>query len=142
MQRGFTAVELALCLTIAAVLVPLVYMFGARLEDNAAVAEWQLDVAESARTVAEELRLDARRGLPTGDTVGFLSGACLVRYEVTDSALVRAAGEACGGSRGLAGTVESIAWVAGGVEVVFARVLRPDRAVRQAVYFPVEGASR
>jgi len=137
MQRGFTAVELAICLTIATVLVPLIYVFAANLEDQAAVAEWQLDVAASARTVAEELRLDARSGVPTGDTVGFLSSACLVRYEVEGGALVRDA--TCGGRRGLASTVESIAWTSGGVQIGFARVLRPGRVVRQAIFFPVEG---
>ncbi len=137
MQRGFTAVELAICLTVASVLVPLIYLFAANLEDQAAVAEWQLDVADSARTVAEELRLDARRGVPMGDTVGFLSATCIVRYEVTDTALVRDA--TCGGRRGLASMVESIAWAPGGVEVGFVRVLRPSRMHRQTVFFPVEG---
>lgn len=138
MQRGFTAVELAMVLTIATILVPLVYTFGAKLEDQATHAEWQLDVADSARTVAEELALDARLGAPTPE-VGFDRGACQVRYAVAGAALVRQASADCGGTRGLAATVEAIAWTPGGVDVTFARVLRADRVARTTLFIPVDG---
>lgn len=138
-QRGFTAVELAIVLSVAAVLVPVVYGFVAHTEDQTQLGHWHLDSAVGLRTAAEELGLDARRGEALdGDEVGFQVGGCAVRYRVNDaSSLVRDAPEACGGPRGLATSVESVAWGRGGVELVFARTLRPGRVHRTTAFIPV-----
>ena len=133
-QRGFTAMELAIVVTISAVLVPLVWSFSAGLEDQAALAQWRIDVADSVRTVTEELRLDARLGPPTA-AVGFASPGCTATYAVTEAGLIR---RGCGPDRGLAPWVASIEWAPGGVALRFERRLRPQRVRAVTVFVPVE----
>ena len=140
MRRGFTLIELAVVLSVAAILVPLVWILGTQVVDQVTLGRWQLDAAEGVRTVAEELRVDAREGTPTAEQVGFRVGTCDVRYVVTGaSALVRQATADCGGSRGLSRRVESIAWSPGGVDITFARTIRPRRVHRTTVFIPVAG---
>lgn len=140
-SAAFTAVELAICLSLAAAIVPIVYTFASHVEDQSALGHWRLDAADGVRTLSEELALDARRGTPLeGPDVGFVVDGCEVRYRVTEgSALVRDPGVPCGGPRGLARYVESLTWSTGGVDVVFARRMRAARVHRITVFVPVEG---
>ncbi len=135
--RGFTLFELVIVLTIGALLVPIIWAFGTRVQDETALGRWQLEVANGVRTIAEELGDDARAGEPAGDAVGFLSDGCAVSYRVAEGDLLLR--EGCGEPRGLSRFVESIAWSEGGVDVTFARVLRPRRVHRTTVFIPVEG---
>jgi prepilin-type N-terminal cleavage/methylation domain-containing protein len=134
---GFTLIELMIVLSCAAIMVPAVYRLARHAEDQSELGHWQLDVAEGIRTIAEELAADARRGPPIDEGVGFTFGVCDPRYAVHDAVLVRSSG--CREDRGLSRFVESIAWTHGGVEVVFARRLRPRRVRRTTVFIPVEG---
>ncbi len=139
-ERGFTALELSIVLSIGVVLIPIIHSFGLHTEDQWTLGSWYLDAADGVRTVAEELALDAARGVPSTDGVGFQIGECAVRYVVNDeSKLIRQASEACGGVRGLSAFVESVSWSPGGLDIVFARRLREDRVHRRAVFLPVEG---
>jgi len=140
MRRGFTLFELSICLSVLALLSPVVYALLRGHEDRAAIARWRLECADGARAAAEELRLDARRGraLREGDAVGFAWAGCEVSYAVNaEGALLREASPACGGARALARRVESIAWAPGGVELTFARALRPAITHRDVVFLPV-----
>ncbi|MCP4872969.1 MAG: type II secretion system protein [Proteobacteria bacterium] len=141
MNRGFTLLELAIVLTIGTILVPLLFSFGLYMQEQRVLAEFELDVADAIPTLAEELRTDARAGTPsTADGVGFSRPGCEVRYFVTEeAALVREAAGGCASSRGLSRRAESIAWTPGGVEVVLARVVRPERVERRTLFIPVEG---
>jgi hypothetical protein len=132
--------ELAIVLSVGVILVPLIWTFSASVTDQTTLGRWQLEAAEGVRTIAEELRLDARAGEPTADGVGFQVQGCEVRYRVLEGArLVRHAPADCGGSRGLSRFVESVGWSPGGVDVTFARTLRPHRIHRTTVFIPVEG---
>lgn len=138
MRRGFTLMEMAIVLSVAALTIPVVWNLSAQASDAAALGRWQLEAADGIRTLAEELALDARSGAPTADEVGFTAPDCPVRYRVIEGdLLVREAPESCGGSRGLAAFVESIAWSPGGVDVTFAFRLRPHRVQRTTVFIPV-----
>ena len=138
-RRGFTLIELMIVLACAAVIAPLVYSFSASVLDQFTLARWHMQATMGVRAVSEDLQLDARLGqAAAGDAVAFASKGCDVRYVVTDDAtLVRAAAESCGGTRGLARHVESFLWVDGGIELRFARTLRPDRTRRTTVFLPV-----
>ena len=141
MKRAFTLIEMAICLTILSILVPIVYAALRGHMDHAAIAQWRLECADAARAVAEELRLDARQGAPRrGAEVVAFGGDCGGTYTVNaDGALVREAPAGCGPPRALARRVTSIAWAPGGVEVAFARTLRPSVTHRDAVFIPVLG---
>lgn len=140
MRRSFTMLELAIVLAVAAIVVPIIWTLAAHITDQTTLGRWQLEAADGVRTVAEELGLDARAGEPTGNDVGFRVGDCDVRYQVAEgSLLLREAPEECGGSRGLSRFVESVAWSPGGVDVTFARILRPHRVHRTTVFIPVVG---
>lgn len=136
-RHGFSMVELATVLSISAVLVPIVYRLALGFEDRHALATWHLETATDVRTIAEELRLDARRGDPD-EGVAWVVEGCVARYRVTDErVLLRETEEACGGTRGLARNVEMVRRVPGGVEVGFVRALRPEQAHRTTVLIPV-----
>jgi len=139
--RGFTLLELVIVLSLGVILVPIMYSFGSYMDEQRALATFHLDVADGTRTIAEELRADARTSkVMAGEGIGFLRGHCEIRYVVNeDSVLVRRAADACGGARGLSHRVESIVGSRGGVDVTFARAMRPDRAVRTTIFIPVEG---
>lgn len=140
-RGGFTLAEMTIVLAVTSVLVPTVHAFSLQVGDAAAVSRWHLEAARGLRDLAEDLRLDARAGEPVaGPEVGFRLPGCDVRYRVTaEATLVREAGRACGGSRGVARSIERVRGVEGGVEVVFARPLRPGRVERATAFVPVEG---
>lgn len=102
-RRGFTMVELAIVVTLMAILVPLVFMLFNRGAADFQKANATLEAAEQLRDLSEELRLDARNGAlaPTG--VAFESaGACSpVTYRLVDASVVREAPAGCNGTRAL-----------------------------------------
>lgn len=122
-RRGFTLVELAIVLAIFAFLTPLAYMAGRALLENFERAAFDLQVAESARTVSEELQLDLRTmKLQSGDGV-LLKGAgdCAeASWEVKGAALIRTPKANCGEPRALAKSVSAFRSTAAGMELVFA----------------------
>ncbi len=139
-RRGFTAMELAICLTILIILVPLVYQLATIVEENHAIGLWQLQTAEELRTVAEELRLDQRQGTPEpGEAVAWARQGCTVHYRVDPQrVLLREAPEACGGSRALATHVAGFRRLDEGVEIEFVNRLRPTIEQRERVFIPLE----
>lgn len=139
-SNAFTLVELAIVLSIAVFLVPGIYLFLRTTERVLFETAVQLESAESARSISEELRHDlatmhwADRGqmmlngkAPCGE----------VRYEVRESVAYRRADGACGGGeRAIARHVESLRrtpW--GGVEIVFARHTRTLEPYRVTFLF-------
>jgi len=141
-RQGFTLVELAICLTLLALLIPLVYAFARDMEDRTALGLSSLETADAVRTVSETLRQDARSARwtdPTGLTLRRADG-CEVRYLVKDSVLMRKSGEPCAGPHALARRVTSMERVTGGVEVVFSLPRRPGptEGTQVKVRIPVE----
>lgn len=143
-RRAFTVAELAISISILAIVVPLVFHTATGWEENHALALWHVQTADSLRTVTEELRLDAWGGevLESGEgELRFERGDCIVRYAVDPAGtLVRRAVAPCDGTRALARGVSSLERVPGGVEIVFSRVLRPSRVHRSRVFVPLEGS--
>jgi hypothetical protein len=141
-RRAFTAMELAICLSISAITLPLVYVFLSALDEQHAFGLGYLAMADDVRTVAEELRLDEMRGAPgTGEELTWKNQNCPeeVRYRVNEQGvLLREAPAACGGTRALAGRVQAFTRVPGGVELTFSRSLRPNLTQKAVVFFPLE----
>ncbi len=138
-QRGFTMVELAIVVSIAAILLPLVYSFAWHLESQRALVQWNLEVADATRSLNEELRLDRRAGgLVAGPALRFDRPTCPAEYLLVDQTLVRRADAACAGDRGLARNVGSFERVDGGVELIFVRALRPEQVHRTTIFLPLE----
>ena len=136
-RRAFSLVELVIVLSVLAVVVPLVWRRMSEGEDQRALAFDHLETADEVRTVAEQVGLDGRAGERlVSSPLAFRIEGCEVSYLVEDSVL-RRDGPACGGSRALARGVESLTRVPGGVDVVFALALRPDRVDLQTVFIPV-----
>ena len=139
-RRGFTLVELAICLSITTLLMPLIYRYAIAIEDRSVLGLWHLETADGVRTVAEEIRLDAGRSSTVeGTDLRFRTAACEVQYTLSESqVLVREATAECGGTRALARDVEALTRTAGGVDITFARIMRADRTHRITVFIPVE----
>ncbi len=136
-RRGFTLIELAIVLVIGTLLVPIAWTWFTRQEDQARLTRWELEIAQALPTLSEELREDAWRGVAVGgEEITFRRADCTVQYRVEARALVRVAEASCGGTRALATHVESLRPIAGGVEVVFSRTLRPERAGRRTGFLP------
>jgi len=139
MRRAFTAVELAICLSILAIIVPLVYAGARAVGDTHQLGLWHLQTADEIRTIREELRADARRGLPLPDQpLSWRLGDCTVSYQLDGDVLLRHAPAACGGSRALAVGVEAIEPSDLGVAITFVRILRPTLEQRSTVFIPME----
>lgn len=137
-SRGFTAVELAIVISISAILAPLLFLFARDLESLQRVAQWHLETAAAVQRIDEALRMDARSG-PRADGVLAWAGPCGARYVVTETfALERQAADACGGHQVLATGVRSITPATGGVELSFVLPLRDDLSRKTEVFFPVE----
>ena len=138
-RRGFTLIELAICLTITAVLVPLIYAYARDIDDRSTLGIWHLDTADDVRTVAETLGRDARQHTGAGgDPLSLRIGDCAVQYVVDDAQnLERRTSEPCGGTRVLARGVAALTPTAGGVDLTFARRMRVDRTHRITVFIPV-----
>jgi len=137
MKRGFTLVELSVNLTVAAVILPLIYALARGVEDRVTIGLWHLETADGVQTVAESLRADARTGrLAPGEEPRFLRDGCAVVYRVDEEQVLLR--EGCGTTEGMARFVASVARVEGGVELHFARPLRPGHIERSVVFVPVE----
>ncbi len=135
-RGGFSAVELAICLAVSAVLVPIAYHFAAAQEDQRALGLWELRVAAEVDTISEELAFDGHRGPMQSDDVAFAEPGGVVRYAVQDGVLLRQGGSD-EGARALASDVARLTPVAGGVDVVFVRALHPESMHEERVFIPV-----
>lgn len=137
-RNGFSAVELSISLAISALIIPIIYRYASVQDDATALAIWHIQTSGQVETVAEELRLDARRGAWDSAGLAFTGGPCPASYQLTDDhVLVRVADQACGGRRALASGVSSIIGAETGVEIEFRRQLRPDVAHTTTVFLPV-----
>ena len=127
MTRAFTLIELAIVLTIGALLVPMIYVIQRNLEANEWRALAKLDAAGAARAIGEELRRDTRTH--TFDRGMELSGPCgRIAYVVDgDNVLMRRADVDCGGDRAIANHVGGIHRRGGLVDVTIVHRL-PDGA--------------
>lgn len=133
---GFTAVELAIVISISAILAPLIFLFARDLETLQRIARWHLETAASVQRIDEALRQDARGGARTELTFG---GPCAARYVLTEAfTLERQAAEACGGTQVLATGVRSMELVTGGVALSFVLPLREDLSRKTEVFLPLE----
>jgi prepilin-type N-terminal cleavage/methylation domain-containing protein len=143
-REGFTLIELAVVLTLSAIVTPAAWLAWRNVDAELALARWHVGVADAVRTVYEELALDARGGARVAqDGVAFEGpGGCgRIDYRVTgEAALERAAPDACGGTRTLARGVRALRPVAGGVELELVLALRPDHEVVRVVFLPLAGA--
>jgi len=139
-RRAFTAVELAICLTILIVLIPLVYAGALIVEETHSLGLWHLQSADQLRSVTEELRLDVRRGVPIeGQELAWKLDGCQVSYRVDErGVLSRELAEPCRGARGLATGVTAFERVQDGVELELTRVLRPTRQEHSRFFIPLE----
>ena len=124
-RAGFTLIETSIVLTVTAILVPAIYLWWRAAEKGLQEAVVQLESADAARTVSEELRRDllTLSWKDAGSTVLTGKSPCTeVRYEIAESVLHRHAAAGCGGGdRALARHVESLRRTKWGVEMVFAR---------------------
>lgn len=124
---GFTLIEQAIVLSVTAVVVPSIYLWWRAAEKGLNEAAAQLESADAARTVSEELRRDLLTlSWKDAETVVLTGKApCAeVRYEVADGVLHRRAPASCaGGDRAIARHVQSLRRTTWGVEITFARRL-------------------
>lgn len=110
-RRGFTLVELAIVISVSAVLVPAAYQFVRSLTARADFAHFQLDAASTLRAVSEQLELDRLRVQCSGE----------VKWSVEGEALTRTASPACGGQQVFARGVLALEREAGGARLVLTR---------------------
>lgn len=139
-RRAFTLVELVVVISMALLVVPVVWGMHASWDRQVALGHWQLAVADGLATAAEEVALDARRGprIP-GEVLAFQHGPCTIRYTVEEGVLRREPSPGCGPATGLATGLQDLRAVEGGVELDFVRVLDAGRQRRIAAFLPVEG---
>ncbi|MBL8909664.1 MAG: prepilin-type N-terminal cleavage/methylation domain-containing protein [Archangium sp.] len=121
-SRGFTIIELAIVLSISAVLVPLCFMFVRALTTRSDLATFDLEVASTLRSVHEQLELDRTRP------------ACAVKWTLEAGALTRTASAECGGTLVLARDVKSLERIAGGASVVLVKRLAPEHEVTREIF--------
>lgn len=142
--RGFTVVELSICCTIAAVLIPLLWGFFTALDHEHELALWHLECADTIQTLNEELRLDRVHGEPEpGPELFWKSEECAgeIRYSLTESGtLLRQSSGVCGGDRVLATRVHSFKRVQGGVEITLQRSLQPEKVHENLFFIPLESS--
>lgn len=136
--RGFTLVEMALCISIGTLVVPLVLLTVRSMERQHLRALEQVESAQAMRGVSEELRRDLQsmRMLP-GPAVA-LEGACgRVDYVVSGEAVLqRRAEPACGGTRAVARRVKAIRREAGqALSVDFERPVAPGAPATTSIRF-------
>lgn len=112
MRRGFTLLELAIVLTLLAVVTPALFLLMRSIADDHARAAARLEDADAVRLVSETLRQDLRTGRLAAAPAGLRvegPGACFpVDYRVDGSVLLREAPAACGGAQALARRARSL----------------------------------
>ncbi len=125
-RRGFTLLELAICVSILGILIPATYAFVRTFEDQLYRASAVAESARSARAFSEELRRDLQSmQVQSGDRL-VLQGACgTVEYAVADGVLVRKALAACGGDHPIARQAQALRREARVAVVTFGRPMRP-----------------
>lgn len=126
-RRGFTAIELAIVVSISALLVPLVFLTARSWDVHRAAGLRHVAAAEEVMTVGEVLRADRR--------VKGKGGCGSITYAVTDQhTFVR---RGCGEEAALATHVESAEHVEGGWALVFGFEARPGEVEHTNVFIPV-----
>ncbi len=121
--RGFTLLELAIVMSIVAILIPLLWLSGRTLEAEHRDALADATAAREMRALSEELRRDLRTLRWQGSTGLVLegTGSCAhVEYVLTGEVLERRALESCGGTRVVAAQVQGIERTTRRLEVLFA----------------------
>ncbi|HEY3449350.1 MAG TPA: prepilin-type N-terminal cleavage/methylation domain-containing protein [Myxococcales bacterium] len=109
MRRGFTLLELAICISIGTLLIPMVLALGRVSEKQHLRALAEVDATQVMRTASEELRRDLQTLRMADGTTVTLQGACgRVEYVAEGGVLARKAEEACGGTRALGRRVRAI----------------------------------
>lgn len=138
-RRGFTMVELAIVVSLLAILVPLIFMLFRIGAADFERANATLDAANHLRDLSEELRLDARNGSLAESGVTFEgAGACFpVSYRLVGRSVVREAPQACGGVRALVRDVTELTRRNGLLTVRIAR-LPEDQPI--TLVLPLGGA--
>lgn len=135
-RGGFTLVELAICLTLLAILVPMVYAYALGIDDRFDVGTWHLQTADQVHTVSESLHADGRTARLLDDAVQFRHDGCVIDYRIEGDALQRV--DSCGDTQTLARGVTGISRQPAGVEVVFTRRLRQDRSQQSVIFIATE----
>ena len=135
-RRGFTLTELAICLSLLAILMPMIYTFGLQIEDRFRIGQWHLKNADTLRTVAEALQADQQGGVLAAEGVAFAFDDCEVRYTLDEGAIVRS--DSCGVSLTLARGVAAMSREDGGVALLLEHRLRVGQAQQQTVFIPLE----
>ena len=127
-RRGFTVIELAICLTLMTILVPLVYGLMRNFENEIYRAAAEAESAQAMRAVSEEVRRDLQAlELREGGAGMELVGACgSVQYAVEGDVLFRRASAACGGDRPVARRVQGLTREPRALVVTFGRPMRPE----------------
>jgi hypothetical protein len=138
--RGFTALELALVLSISPLVLGGAYLLWRGFDRQHRIALFEAEAARGMRALSEDLRRDLRtlRWEATGlslttraaDPAGSASSCNRVEYAVDNGVLVRRGDAGCGPTRAVASSVESAVRTGGTVEVIFAARLAPDDATR------------
>lgn len=107
-ERGFTLVELAIVVSILAVVVPLILVFGRALEARDREIQAQQAFAASARTVSEELRRDLHLGVAASGLSFTGDATCgAVSYQRNDEGVLLRKSVSCG-ERFVARDVEKV----------------------------------
>ena len=93
MRRGFTLIEMAVCLSVTSIVVPLVFLVSRAIEGESLRALADVEAAEQMRAVSEELRRDLQ-SMRVAEGRGLVlegSGPCgRIEYAIaSESVLVR-----------------------------------------------------
>ena len=133
MKRGFTLIEMAVVLTVSALVVPLVFALAHTFEVDHLRAADSAQAAQSMRAVSEELRRDLST-MRVSDEPGLVllsaRGCARVEYAIADEVLLR---RACDDVRPVARHVLALRRDGRSLTVEFGRPLRPD--VKSQTFF-------
>ncbi|MDP2341092.1 MAG: type II secretion system protein [Deltaproteobacteria bacterium] len=92
-RPAFTLIELAICLSIIGVMVPVIFTTWRQVEDAQAASTSRVTIARAARTLSEELRHDSHQRTFVDDAAGVTlsrAGECgVVRYQLKDRVVLR-----------------------------------------------------
>lgn len=141
-RGGFTMIELAIVISLSALVVPAVYLFARTIDDQRALGLRHLEVADQTRSLAEALQADRRTLLFSAPESLRLEGpgpCSPIEYALTPAkSLVRRAPNDCGGETTLATQVEAVSHPRGGFAITFGFEKRPQLLARTELFIPVE----